>query len=176
MKYPLRLNMLAPQKRQYLRRMVLFIYGKNILEIILIAVAVCAVILLVGRWFLQDYFNDLTGQLVSISNERSVYNERIQRVNSTLADLVTIQKDYQPWSENLATIFATVPLGVVLERAELDRAARVYLLSGIADERTVLLQFQKNLKELSFVSRVDLPLSQLTEKEHVSFMITAVLK
>ena len=58
--HPIRLNLLSPQKKTYLRRMSRFQFTKSIFEILLITASVSAIILLGSQSVLQTYFAELT--------------------------------------------------------------------------------------------------------------------
>lgn len=174
--YPIRLNLLSPQKKHHLKRMALFIFFKNILEVTLVIVTVVAVVLISGRWFLQNYFNELTEKLVTDGNQKSDINIRIKEVNHVLKDISLTQREYVQWSPTIQDIAAIVPVTISMDSMILDRDAQLYTFTGIAATRTDLLDFQKKLQSLPFIAKVELPLSQLTEKEQIPFIITAALK
>ncbi len=174
--YPIRLNLLSPQKKHHLKRMALFIFFKNILEVTLVVVIVAAIVLVSGRWFLQNYFNELTEKLVMDGNQHTGMNTRIKEVNRVLKDIALTQKEYVAWSSVLEGITETVPATITMESMVLDRVSGIYTFTGIATTRNDLLLFQKNLQALPFIAKVDVPLSQLTEKEDIPFIITAAYK
>jgi Tfp pilus assembly protein PilN len=173
---PIRLNLLSPDKKHHLKRMALFIFFKNILEIILIIVAVAGVIFIGGRWFLQNYFNDLTEHLVSVGNQKNDTSQRIRHINFVLKDLSLMQKEYQPWTPVIVAIANSIPAEISLDSLVLDRNTNIFTFTGLAKTRADLLNFQDKLQELPFITKVELPLSQLTEKEHIPFIITATVK
>lgn len=156
--------------------MALFIFFKNILEVSLVIVTVTAVVLISGRWFLQNYFNELTEKLVTDGNQKSDINVRIKEVNHILKDISLTQKEYIRWSPTIEDIAAVVPLAISIDSMILDKDSGIYTFTGVAATRTDLLDFQKKLQGLPFIAKVELPLSQLTEKEEIPFIITAALK
>lgn len=156
--------------------MALFIFFKNVLEIGLVVVTFAAVVLIGGRWFLQNYFNDLTEQLVVVSNQKSDVNQRIKHVNHVVKDISLMQKEYASWSPTIRDVAVAIPANISMESMIFDRELQVYTFTGIAKTRTDLLDFQKKLQGLPFIAKVELPLSQLTEKENIPFIITAGVK
>lgn len=173
---PLRLNLLSPRKRKHLKRMALFIYFKNLLEMCLFAVAVAAFLLLGARWFLQDYFNGLTSQLVAVSNQKNDINQRVKHVNTIIKQTEQAGKEYISWMPLIVDITKSVPEAIAVQSMVVDQAEGTGMLTGVAKNRTDLLAFQEALQKLPFVSRVDLPLSQLTAKENIPFIIHVTLK
>lgn len=173
--YPIRLNLLSPQKKHHLKRMAVFIFLKNMLEISLIIVTVAGIILIGGRWFLQNYFNDLTERLVTVGNQKNDTNQRIRQVNFVIKDLSFMQQEYAPWTPMITEIANAVPAQMLVESMLLDRATNIFTFTGIAETRADLLDFQKKLQGLAFIAKVEVPLSQLTEKERIPFIITAAV-
>lgn len=174
--YPIRLNLLSPQKKNHLKRMALFIFFKNILETSLIIVLISAVALVGGRWFLQNYFNDLTEKMVAVSNQKSDVNQRIKHANTVLRDISLMQREYTPWTPTIQQVAEATPEQVMMQSIVLEQETHTLTFAGTAKTRTDLLEFQKNLQALPFIGKVELPLSQLTEKEQIPFIIKASIK
>lgn len=156
--------------------MALFIFFKDVLETSLMIVLVAAVALVGGQWFLQSYFNDLTEKMVAVSNQKSDVNQRIKQVNLVLRDISLMHREYVPWTPTIQQISQAVPANIVMESFILERDTNIFTFAGIAKTRTDLLEFQKKLQALPFVTKVELPLSQLTEKEQIPFIIKAAVK
>lgn len=156
--------------------MALFIYFKNLLEMCLFVCVIIGLVLAGGRWFLQNYFNDLTSQLVAVANQKNDINQRVKTINSTINKLESAQKEYVSWTPILSQVGSAVPSTITLESMVLDKQLLVFTFTGVAKTRADLLSFQESLRALPFVSRVDLPLSQLTEKENIPFIISAAIK
>ena len=49
-------------------------------------------------------------------------------------------------------------------------------LSGIAKDRDSLLELKTNIEKLDFIEKIEIPLSQLTEKENIDFSIVIKMK
>ena len=174
--YPTHLNLLPPQKRANIQRMIYVQYIKNIFEIILIILCLSGMILLGGEWMLQKQFNAFVGTLTTISNQQAAKNKKIREVNNTFAIIERLQKKYFLWTPILESIALAVPDHITLSELLLDEKEKKYTVQGIADTRADLLLLQKNLQEIHHIKTVVIPVSALTAKEHIPFSIEADVK
>lgn len=156
--------------------MVVFIFIKSVLEMFLFVLALAAILFVGGRWFLQDYYNEVAAQLVRVGNEKMGVNQRIRTANAVVAQTKELQKNYVLWTPILTALSEATPEGIILDSMLLDQQAKTYTFSGTAATRDALLAFERELRELPIVAKVDLPLSQLTEREQIPFIITALIK
>lgn len=174
--YPIRLNLLSPDKRKFLQRMIYVQFIKNTFTSIVFVFCVSGITLLGGQWVLQEYFNDVSGNLVATTSKQVEKNKKIKEVNSLINQTDIIQQVYTPWSDIIIDISNAVPNGIVLTNISLNSGNKNFVFSGNADTRDNLLEMQKNLKALSFIEDVKIPVSQLTEKENFPFTIPATYK
>ncbi len=172
--FPIRLNLLSPDKQRYLHRIVYVQFAKNSLQFFLCIICLSGIMLLGAQWILEGYFNDLAESLTATARDTEK-NQRINEVNNLIKNAAEIQKIYTLWTPELAAIAAAIPDGVVLSNFELDSVNRSYVLGGNARTRDDLLRLRTQLEKLPFIETVPIPLSQLTEKENVSFSISATM-
>jgi len=173
---PLRHNFLSPKKRKHLKHLIDFQFAKNILEIILMTLSFAGIILLGGQWVLQSYFNDLTGQLVSINSQYSQTNKEIKEINEILAGTEKVQNKYISWSKIIREFSDAVPNNIAFNVLQIDYQSKIFNMSGFAPVRQDLLDLQKSLGNISWLEKIDIPISQLTEKQNIPFFITAKIK
>lgn len=173
--YPTRLNLLSPEKRSYLQRIIFFQFIKNSLESLVFVLALSGIILLGAQWVLEGYFNDISAGLLAGTSRQAEKNAQINQVNATLTQIDALQQLYTLWTPILIPLSAALPPGVILDGLTLDATTAAYHLSGRASTRAELLALKNNLQTLPFIAAVTIPLSQLTEKENVTFSITASL-
>jgi hypothetical protein len=174
--FPLRLNLLPPDKKVYLQRMILTQFTKNILEFLLFFLCIGGITLVLGQSVLENYFYNLTDNLVSASNYNASVNKNIKQINRILNQTRLAQSEYFLWSPFLIDFTNDVPNGVVLTGAFFDAKKKTINISGKAETRQDLLSFQDKLNSSPTLESVDIPLSQLTEKENVTFSLTAKIK
>lgn len=110
--------------------------------------------------------------------ENTLYGTRYQEIHTALtlfnAEINQLSKvDQALFSvpDAFSAIEESVSKGVqITSYAYTDDTLSIELV-GIADTRDSLLQFEKNLEELAFVTKVEAPLSNYDEKVNVSFSI-----
>jgi len=166
---PHRLNLLSSNKYQNLKHMVSFQFIKNLLEIILIILSLGGIVLLGGQWILQDYFSQIAQQIVLVSNHYAETNQEIKKINFTLNQVEKIQKEYESPTVFLISLTEKIPQGVILSTLVVNN--KKITLTGTADTRENLLLFRDNLNTLKSLKPVEIPPSQLTEKNNIQFSL-----
>ena len=172
--YPIKLNLLSPEKRKYLRRLVYFQFIKNALISVVFVFCISGITLLGGQWVLQEYANDISTGFTLTIGLHDNKNEQIREVNEVIKNIDALQKTHQLWSPLITDFANSIPNEVSVNSVIFDKEK--IILSGLARTRDDLLKMQADLNALDFVERTDIPLSQLTEKENISFSITSHLK
>lgn len=151
-------------------------FTKSTLESILFLLCLIGIALLLGQSVLEGYFNDLTENLVSSSNQYAGSNKEIKRINRLLRQTKLIQDNYFIWSPILVELANNTPNGITLSTIQLNADKKNLSFAGLAATRENLLFFEENLRSLSFISSVSIPLSQLAEKTNISFSLSAQIK
>ncbi len=170
---PTRLNVLSPQKRQHLKRLTIMQTFKTVLELLLFVVAIIGVFLRGASWVLERYIADVHVASTGQAAAESEATERIRTANKEIRALAGAIGSYVPWADQMRLLADAIPAGVVLNALVDDEKNGEYAFSGTAATRADLLQLQTNLEALEHIDRVIVPLSQLTERENISFSITA---
>jgi Tfp pilus assembly protein PilN len=173
---PHRLNLLSPQKRKHLKRMVNFQFAKSLLELMLIFLSCAGIALLGGQWVLQNHFNEITGHIVSVTNKYAEKNLEIKKINVTLTRTEKIQKNYTLWTEKIVEITEQIPEGIVFTNLNFNSEASAINMSGTANTRDDLLNLKNNLEAITWLKNVQIPPDQLTQKENIQFSITPSVK
>lgn len=167
---------MAPEKRKHIDRMLYFQFAKGALETLLVVLCMIAIVLMGGLWVLQSHFNDLVAQLTIVTNQQTTKNTKMKEINTVLRRVEQIQAEHMSWVPRMADLAQMTPAGIVINNAQLDRNNNTYTLSGSALTRDTLLHFEQQLESLPYVEEVQVPLSQLIEKEDIRFTITAQLE
>jgi len=173
---PSRINLLSPEKRQHLKNMVFFQFIKGILEVLLIIACAAGIVLLGARTILENYFSDLTSTIVFIQSRHVKTNREVRDINVILNNLDSIQKDFKPITALIPDIAGTIPMGVVLNTLQINPETKTITMSGEANTRDNLLRLEDNIKKIGWIQSTDLPLSQLTKKDEISFALSAIMK
>jgi Tfp pilus assembly protein PilN len=167
------INLLSKQKRGRLEHLIKFIFIRDILEIVLLVYSVLAIILLWSWLVLQENFNNLAESSVLVNREYSKYNQEIRQVNGDIRNFNQAAKYYSPITPKLTEIINTLPEDIKLNSLELSRAQNKIVLSGTALTRDALLNYQKTLKQISWLENIETPTSQLFQKENINFEVKA---
>lgn len=126
-----------------------------------------------GRFVLEDYFGDLALQLTTAAQQHTERNARIRDINMTLRQTSEVQARYINWSRRIAELTNGIPSAITV--AQFSVSPERYEIHGTAATRDDLLSLQRALEALPSVDRVEIPLSQLTQKENIPFSISASL-
>lgn len=169
---PHRLNLLSPDKYQHLKKMVSFQFIKNLLELILIIICLGGIVLLGGQWVLQDYFNQIAEQIISVSNRYAGTNQDIKKINSILSRVEKIQKEYQNLTLPLSELTKKIPRNIILTSLNFDDKNKKIILTGTAITRDDLLALKDQLNTLAWIKPMQIPPAQLTEKNNIQFSLT----
>ena len=174
---PTRLNLLSPNKKDTLRRIIIFQFIKTAIQILLIVTCLTGIVLLSAQPLLETYFSRLASNLTSVNKTYSDVNRKIQEINTILRDADSIQSEDTEWSRVIQDFSLAIPSGIRLKQIEfIDKGARVSF-SGEADTREHLLQLKESLEKTECkgwcINSLPLSPSLLTQKEHIDFSITA---
>ncbi len=173
--FPHRLNLLPPDKKKHLKKMINFQFLKNIAGIFLIFISITGIVLLGGRWVLEDYYGQLTEHVFSISEKHSNTNNVIKEINNTLIKVEKIQKEYINWTPLILEIVKAIPTNIEINKININQKNEL-TLNGLANNRQSLLDLQKTLEEISWLENFTIPPAQLTEKENINFSFVIPIK
>ncbi|MBT4120530.1 MAG: hypothetical protein HOA57_04780 [Candidatus Magasanikbacteria bacterium] len=170
---PSRLNLLSPEKMKRLSFLSNFQFIKNILEFILIILSIGGIVLLGGQMVLEDFSNELNSALSNLQNQNADTNKEIKKINSTLVLIDKIQKEFEPISYLVPELAIAIPDDVLLKTINIDKGNKTILIDGYSPTREILLDLQESLSSISWIDEVEIPISQLTEKENINFSFQA---
>ena len=171
-----KINLLSTEKKKRLENLVKFIFLKELVEIILLISAFLSIVLLLSQSVLQREFNDLSQSATLVSREFSHYNQEIRKINSVIKNFNTAGKNYSPLTEKILEFIQKTPADIKISSLNIDQTAGTVIIAGTAKTRASLLNYQDSLKKYSWVLGVQTPVSQLFQKENVSFQINAQIK
>lgn len=172
---PHRLNLLPPDKKRHLKKMINFQFLKNIAGIFLIFLSVSGIILLGGRWVLEDYYIKLTEHILSINSRHSDTNNIIRNINNILVKVEKIQKEYTNWTALLLEVTETIPQNIEVLKINFNQKNELNI-NGIAPDRQSLLTLQNALEKITWIKDFTIPPAQLTEKQNINFSFVIPIK
>ena len=83
---------------------------------------------------------------------------------------------YVALTPKLNEIIVTLPVDIKLNTVNFGQGQKQLLLYGTARTRQALLKYEKIVRSYPWLKNVSTPISQLFEKENISFEIKAELK
>ncbi len=172
----LRLNLLSPFKKTKLKNLTRFIFIKEILEIVVLISSLLAIALLLSWWVMVEEFNNISQSTLLINRDYLKYNQEIKKINKTINELNLAGQGYYPLIPRLLELINQLPADIRLTALNIDRRQQTLYLSGVAKNRTALLNFEETLEKLSWVEKVVTPPSTLFQKDNISFEMRTGLK
>jgi Tfp pilus assembly protein PilN len=167
----LHLNLLSPDKRKKFLNLVRFIFVKELLEITILVFSFITVIHLLGLLIISQTLADLSTSTLLINREQTAVDQEVRRINSLTKSVTLSGADFTIISERLQELFAVIPSTITLQVLDIDRKNNTILITGNAESRPALLNFQQILATIPWIKNVSTPKSQLFQKENVGFEI-----
>ncbi|MFA5211485.1 MAG: hypothetical protein WC414_03190 [Patescibacteria group bacterium] len=170
--FPIRINLLSPEKKKNLEKIRNFQFIKSIFELFLLLLSIIAIFLLLSQWILQNYFNSLTSNVVDISNEKTKEIMLISQINQLVKNTSDLQKNYHEVSPFLIKIAEKTPAGIKFYSLNLKFSENKIIINGNAADRKIFIEFKENLEKLDFVKTAFSPLSDLAKQSDIDFSLT----
>jgi Tfp pilus assembly protein PilN len=127
----------------------------------------------------QATLDSLSAGTSSTSTQQS--QDIIARTNEKLSVVTQSSEQLAP-TDIIKLITATRPGGVSVRRISLQNAdaedveAQTINITGIAETRDALLQFEENLSNRAQTQEVDLPIETLASQQNAEFSLTVTVK
>ncbi len=170
------LNLLPPAKKIQLDRLIKFIFAKNLLELIIIAAAMIATILLWSWIILIDEFNSLAQNSIEIGRDYTAYNSEVRRVNKILRSVDETANGYLPLTPKILDIISSTPPHIKINTLDINRVNKKIIIYGTARGRADLLSYQDILKNIPWMTPAIMPTTQLLQKENINLEYQTTLK
>lgn len=174
--YDLQLNLLPPDKKKRFSNLISFIFIKQLLEYAVLTAAVLAIFHLLGLLVLSQTLTDLSQSTLLVNHEQSRVGQEVVHINSLSKDIVSSGRDYSLFSPKLFELIAAIPTTITLQTIDINRGNNSFTLAGVADSRQALLDFKNILTTITWIDSTSAPLSQLFQKQNISFEIHGTLK
>jgi len=163
------LNLLPPLKKKALQNELILAHFQSIILILLVTVTFAIGTLIIVRTQLNANYQDLARRSSdSASAEATADLENIKQTNAYLRRVRDIQSQYISWSEIVEAVTAIMPPDTRLENLQIDQDGKVHL-TGVAKTRDGALELLKRLKGAPFLKDVQSPLTNILQKDNVSF-------
>lgn len=166
------LNLLPPEKKRSIRNLYLILYLRMMIEILLIYSLLMAAPLFASRYYLNNNFKDIQEKTASLSQEYTKINQEIKAVTQKLTNIDLTQNKFLAWSPYLSDIFKATPTSTIfLKNLEFDKENKMMVIQGRAKTREALLDYKTSLEKLPFITNLQIPVSSLTVKENIDFLL-----
>lgn len=106
--------------------------------------------------------------------ELDVYESEFKASNELATNLLALKKGHLHWAEELVAFSALVPEGVNIEN--LTTKNYQVMISGLAKTRDGLLAFKEGLEKSECIKDVNVPLSNMVQRENVDFQLDFSIK
>lgn len=140
-------------------------------------------ILFVFFSFLLIFYYNLDQQLISLSQNRSLinnsfaeYNQEVKELNKDIININVAGEHYQELTPKFFELIESAPQNIRLTSLSLSLDKKAIFLPGIAKDRDSLLAYEELLKKISWIKNVEIPKSQLLQKENIIFNIGIELR
>jgi len=170
------LNLIPPERRQKLNRLVKLLLVKNILELLLVGMAVVSIVLLWGWLFLIDQFNSLAQSSMAIGREYASYNTDIRQINKITKSINEAAGGYLPITPKILEFISSTPRNIKITSLDINRQDNRLIITGTALTRTDLLAYQDILRQIPWLESSAIPTESLLTKTDINFEYKAKLK
>jgi len=167
---------MPPQKRNTLNYLLNFLFLKDILLIIIAVGSFLTIIVLISWFLVQEEFANLASSAVAVDKEYRSQNEEVAKINKLSRELNTASKNFETLTPKLLELIGNIPDDIKLNYIHVDRQSQLLTISGSAKTRDTYAKFQDTLKNLSWITDLQVPATQLFIKDNINFDFSAKLK
>lgn len=176
----LSLNLLSPKEKSAINKIKIYYFVKTV------AFRTISVVLIITTVFIFSYLL-LKNSKDSLENQITVESDLLQEkkitsiedatkeLNTQLDSAKVIQAQYVKWTNFMEQFIKTIPESVSLSNIHFNTTTHSLEITGLAIDRNSLINFQKNLEEFSYFDEITSPISNLAQRENITFKITGRL-
>ena len=100
----------------------------------------------------------------------------VTKVNAQMGAVALWQQRHEPWTPLVPDILTAVPTGIVFTSLGVEAERPVMDIQGTFTKRETLVTFQRRLEDLSWVERVESPLSNFETGSAAQFTLLVFRK
>ena len=169
------LNLLSPQQKEALQTQVFCALVERFTAVVVFLTILLTLTFIGVKIGLADQLKVIeSGQL--LSNEYTSTNADTRDINAAGRRLEQLQNASVALSPIVQDLLVRVPKGVQLSSLNLDARSQGFSVSGVADTRDKLLEFEESLRGSPYLANVENPLNNLFQKTNANFTMTAALQ
>ncbi|HRY36706.1 MAG TPA: PilN domain-containing protein [Candidatus Magasanikbacteria bacterium] len=140
-------------------------------------------ILFVFLCFLLIFYYNLNQQLTNLNKSRTLinsnfaeYNKEINELNKNIGTINVAGERFQELTPKFLEMLQIVPENIKITSLSLSLDKKAIFIPGVAKNRDALLSYGEALKKIPWIKNIDIPKTQLLQKENISFNIGVELK
>lgn len=164
---------LLPPAEQYTRKV--RVYGRRAGVLIRVGILMTVALLLVQGVVIGGYYwaterleVDGTPVLTAMQDTQ----QRVHVTNETIRMLAAWFGQYQPWSPLLRDVLGAIPSQIEFSSLSLNEEQQTLLMTGQVTNRVEVVNFQRQLEELPWVTDIVAPLSNFETGAEATFSFT----
>ena len=173
----LNLNLLPEKNQHDLRLLARLTLVKNIFGYSLLILLALLVFLSLVHYILIEQFSNLTASVGQVlSRSYAHYNREVKTINQKINSVNAAGGKSGMLTPRLILLLNATPPDIQLKNLSFGLNTTEISLPGAAKTRDGLLAYEEILKKIPWVTAVELPKSQLLQKEKIDFQITLRVK
>ena len=171
----IKINLISPEQKNKLEKKKVYAAISRSIAVIFIFAAILSGLLWGAKFYLQSQLEQILAQNQSGINEAQQLAASIKKVNAKISAVASVQSDHYRWSPLLVELSRLTPPTIAFESVLLYQSESALEITGSAQTRNDLINYQKSLEDSGWFKKVDLPLEALISKENNNFTIKATL-
>ncbi len=167
----IKLNILPQELKKDMRLEEIYIAYKRFLSVSIFMLILFSAFFYASLFYLDLNLKDFEKNTVGLNADTEMYTKKVSEISAKLEQIESLQKDNVRWSDFLSDFAAQTGEGITIHSLSSSRSSGLLAVKGIADTRDSMLAFERNLKNLPYLSEINIPLKTLLEKEDINFDI-----
>ncbi len=173
-------NLLSLEQKKKTAQTRYFHLIKNVSFVLISVLVIIALSFGFSRILLDNQAENLQAQIdaeLQLRQESKIttINDAVNELNTQIDRVTTIQSNYIQWTDLLADASALIPDGIRLNAVSIDSDDLTYNITGVASTRSTYQTLLDALEDSPLFITVHSPISNLIQRENISFTITGQL-
>src|SRR3990167_306681 len=110
----LHLSLISPDKKDRLKKLIRYIFIKQLLEFVLLTAALLAIIHLLGFWVVSQTLNDLAVSSLLVNREQTAANRDVRRINILTRNITASGEEYTELTPKLVELIGVIPPSITI--------------------------------------------------------------
>ncbi len=166
------LNLIPDKQKTILKNGRNFTVFREVVMLVFLFASIMAMMLWLSRYYLELELSDIAQRNSANIMSNEYAGGRIVKINSQINSTEAVTNNYLPIRPTLQAVIDIVPEKIALKSLSYSRVQSAMQLSGTAKSRNDLLDFKAALQSAPWIVSVELPMSDLVEKENNEFDIS----